>query len=325
MISAGVYTGGFVFIIGIYLIISHNLPFYFCNGLMILVLALVIGIPTVLIFNHNKEVEKKYRGMQIANIDSMTGIEFEQYLKRILTNQGYSVSMTDVSGDLGVDLVASGNGNRIAIQAKRHSDKVSRRAISDAVAGMNHYGCNKAMVITNNYFSPGAIVLAKSTDCILIDRDTLAKWVNEFQNTDSQIAQLPNPYIFAGENTATVECKDCKNMVLPSAEVCPKCGAKFPASYIPSEVTLHRKKILGLSLYTLTIFVDDVEIGELKEDDELNFKLACGNHTIRAKHTFASGEITIVTLPAKAYKIDASISAGLLKNHVNFQVAISNT
>lgn len=119
----------------------------------------------------------------------MAGVEFEQYLKRVLTNQGYIVSMTDVSGDLGVDLVASGNGERIAIQAKRYNTKVSRRAISDAVAGMQHYGCNKAMVITNNYFSPGAITLAKSTNCILVDRDTLADWINKFQNADSQITQ----------------------------------------------------------------------------------------------------------------------------------------
>ena len=93
--------------------------------------------------------------------------------------------MTNVIGDLGVDLVATGFGNKIAIQVKRYTNKVSRRAISDSVAGMNYYGCNEAMVVTNSYFSPGAITLAKSTGCILIDRDTLAKWINEFQNIES--------------------------------------------------------------------------------------------------------------------------------------------
>ena len=62
------------------------------------------------------------------------------------------------------------------------NNKVSRRAVSDAVAGMYHYGCNKAMVITNNYFSPGAITLARSTGCILIDRNILANWVTKYQN-----------------------------------------------------------------------------------------------------------------------------------------------
>ena len=65
---------------------------------------------------------------------------------------------------------------------KRQNSKVSRRAISDAVAGMQHYHCNKAMVITNNYFTPGAATLARSTGCALIDRGTLAAWIVELQN-----------------------------------------------------------------------------------------------------------------------------------------------
>ena len=185
MIATGAFTGALVFAVGIYLIISLDLPAYFCSGLIILVSVITIGISARLIRDHNKQVERKYRGIQIADIDSMTGIEFELYLKRILTNQGYIVNMTDTSGDLGVDLVASSNGDKIAIQVKRHTNKVSRRAVSDAVAGMHHYRCNKAMVVTNNYFSPGAITLAESTNCILIDRDTLSEWVNEFQTSVS--------------------------------------------------------------------------------------------------------------------------------------------
>ena len=177
--------GVIVFCAGVYFIISHGLPAELCYGVIILALAIIIGVPTITFINHNKEVERRYKGIQIANIDSMTGIEFEQYLQRILANQGYSVNVTQASGDLGVDLIASRNSDKIAIQAKRYSTNVSRRAISDAVAGMYHYGCNKAMVITNSYFSPGAKALAESTDCILINRDTLAEWVNEFQNTDS--------------------------------------------------------------------------------------------------------------------------------------------
>jgi HJR/Mrr/RecB family endonuclease len=186
MMSTGITVGFLVLFVGIYIIYSLDLPATFCNGLLVLVLALMIGIPTILIKNHNKEVEKRLKGIQIANIDSMTGVEFEQYLQRVLTDQGYGVQTTDVSGDLGVDLIATGKGDKIAIQVKRYSTKVSRRAVSDAVAGMYHYGCNKAMVVTNNYFSPGAIELAKSTDCILIDRATLAQWVNEFQSREDQ-------------------------------------------------------------------------------------------------------------------------------------------
>ena len=143
---------------------------------LLIALAVVVGV--ALFIRRNR----KFRAIQIANIDSMGGVDFERYLQKLLTSRGYSVRMTQASGDLGVDLVASRNGEATAIQVKRQNSKVSRRAISDAVAGLQHYHCNKAMVITNNYFTPGAATLARSTGCALIDRGTLAAWIVELQN-----------------------------------------------------------------------------------------------------------------------------------------------
>jgi HJR/Mrr/RecB family endonuclease len=113
----------------------------------------------------------------------MSGVEFEAYLQKLLRTKGYRVSMTKATGDFGVDLVAIRETDKVAIQVKRLSTRVSRRAVSDAVAGMQHYHCNQSMVITNNYFTPGAVTLARSTGCMLIDRDKLAKWIVEFQET----------------------------------------------------------------------------------------------------------------------------------------------
>jgi restriction system protein len=146
----------------------------------LLVLCIIVGLWFYFSSQH-----RRFRAIQIANIDSMGGIQFEHYLRKLLSNQGYSVTMTQASGDLGVDLVAARGPDRIAIQAKRYNSKVSRRAISDAVAGMQHYRCNRAMVITNSHFTPGAVTLARSTNCILVDRDTLALWIIQLQNTQS--------------------------------------------------------------------------------------------------------------------------------------------
>ena len=68
---------------------------------------------------------------------------------------------------------------KYAVQVKRYSNAVSRTAVSDAVAGGAYYGCNAAMVVTNNYFTKGARALAQSTNCQLVDRKTLAKWIAE--------------------------------------------------------------------------------------------------------------------------------------------------
>lgn len=125
---------------------------------------------------------RRHRALQIAHIDDMTGVEFEQYLERLLTAQGFRVRLTQATGDLGVDLIASRGTEIFAIQAKRCSSKVSRRAVSDAVAGMQHYRCNGAMVVTNSYFTKGAEELAQSTMCILVDRDSLTSWIVQYQS-----------------------------------------------------------------------------------------------------------------------------------------------
>jgi HJR/Mrr/RecB family endonuclease len=175
------------------LVLIIGLPVLFANWLhdklgvpTWLIYTLLISVAVAALFAYFAEQNRKFRAIQIANIDSMTGIDFERYLQKLLTTQGYSVHMTQASGDLGVDLVASRSGDKIAIQVKRYNTKISRRAISDAVAGMQLYRCNKAMVITNNYFTPGAVTLARSTGCILVDRDMLARWIVEFQNVSNR-------------------------------------------------------------------------------------------------------------------------------------------
>lgn len=135
--------------------------------------------------------EKRVRALELADVDNMSGTEFEHYVGRLLAHQGFGIKVTKASGDFGVDIVAKKDGATYAIQVKRYSNSVSRRAVSDAVAGKEHYACNGAMVVTNNYFTKGAITLAQSTKCDLVDRDTLAKWILDFQapNTTRKIAQ----------------------------------------------------------------------------------------------------------------------------------------
>lgn len=132
---------------------------------------------------HRNEIRKRHRSLEIEGVDALSGEEFETFLATLLESRGYAVQLTARSGDLGVDLVANYGGDRVAIQAKRWCNNVSRRAVSDAVAGAMHYGCNKCMVITNLYYTDGAKALAQSTNCVLIDRDMLADWINEMHKS----------------------------------------------------------------------------------------------------------------------------------------------
>lgn len=114
-----------------------------------------------------------------VNFDQLDGPAFEKFVAEILARRGYRVQHTGKSGDLGVDLIAEKKPYRFAVQVKRQANPVSRHAVSDAVAGKAHYNCNAAMVVTNNIFTQGALDLAKSNGCKLVDRKVLENWMLE--------------------------------------------------------------------------------------------------------------------------------------------------
>ena len=137
--------------------------------------------------NQRKLAKAKYNAINLSNIDNMPGQEFENYIAILLKNRGYSIEVTKGSGDLGVDILAQSGMMKYAVQTKRYNKKVSRTAVSDAVAGMKIWNCNGAMVITNNYFQKGAIELAKANNCKLIDRNVLTEWIYENQKNKNSL------------------------------------------------------------------------------------------------------------------------------------------
>ncbi|HAQ62835.1 MAG TPA: hypothetical protein DCR23_00055 [Ruminococcaceae bacterium] len=115
----------------------------------------------------------KKRLITIADVDMMTGIEFEDFLCELFQKDGYKTSITKASGDQGIDVLLERHGLRIGVQAKCYSSTVGNFAIQEAVAGKMFYNCDKVMVVTNNYFTNAAIELAKANDVILWDRNML--------------------------------------------------------------------------------------------------------------------------------------------------------
>lgn len=152
----------------------------------------IIGVIVFLAIKINKIIkdrnkiivkQKLDRSLTVSQVDLMNGVDFEHYVSRLLINEHFlTAKVTEATNDYGVDIVANDNTDMYAIQVKRYTGNVSRTAVSDAVAGMSMYNCNKAMVVTNSYFTKGAKELANSTSCILIDRDELSKWIFNYQN-----------------------------------------------------------------------------------------------------------------------------------------------
>jgi restriction system protein len=111
----------------------------------------------------------------VGDIDRMDGKTFEKYLKVFFEKLGYKVERTRYIGDYGADLVATKNGVKMVIQAKRYKKKVGIRAVQEAVASKGYYNCDKAMVVTNSYFTDQAKTLASRNKVELRDRKLLVK------------------------------------------------------------------------------------------------------------------------------------------------------
>lgn len=122
-----------------------------------------------------------YVRKELAKIDSMDGLEFERYCARLLSMFGFSnVQVTQASGDFGVDIIANDNTTTWAVQCKRYCGTLGAKPIQEVYAGMRHYGANKALVITNNYFSDNAKRLAEETGVTLWNRDCVAYVIKKY-------------------------------------------------------------------------------------------------------------------------------------------------
>lgn len=112
-------------------------------------------------------------------IDKVTGYKFEEIVKVLLQDLSFNnVEVTKKSGDFGVDIIAFKENKKWGIQIKRFSKKVGLKAIQEANSGKQHYKCDYALVITNNYFTPQAIQLAESCNVFLKDRSDIEQWLN---------------------------------------------------------------------------------------------------------------------------------------------------
>ena len=180
------------------LLSSSGLLNWFSGQQAIIFLALGIGLCYLVFSPTSPWVRaRRFRALGMDEVDNMPGLLFEEYVAKLLEHQGYNTRVTPASGDLGVDIVAQKGNVRYAVQCKRHHGGVSRRAVSDAVAGKSYYECNEAMVVTNNYYTTGALELARSNHCILVDRNELAQWANSYRGTSNTRADKIAYAVFA--------------------------------------------------------------------------------------------------------------------------------
>ncbi len=127
----------------------------------------------------NKNNAEKVAFMNISQIDTLSGEEFEMVLYELFIAMGYDVSLTKATGDFGADLVVKRKNEISVIQAKCYSKTVGAHAVQEVLGAKKHYSANTAFVVTNNFFSKEAVALALENDIKLIDRTSLSNLLSK--------------------------------------------------------------------------------------------------------------------------------------------------
>lgn len=111
------------------------------------------------------------------DINSLSGIEFENICKNLIENMGFSVETTKASGDGGIDLIAYNHepvfSGKYIIQCKRYSGSVGEPIIRDLYGVITSERANKGILITTGYFTKSAIAFAEGKPIELIDGEQL--------------------------------------------------------------------------------------------------------------------------------------------------------
>jgi restriction system protein len=121
--------------------------------------------------------EDRLKRSGIADIDKMSGRQFEHYLGHLFKSHGYLVNVTQAAGDFGADLVISKDGRRTVVQAKRYAKNVGIKAVQEAQASIAHYKASDAWVVSNSGYTEAAQSLARSNNVKLIDREQLIEMI----------------------------------------------------------------------------------------------------------------------------------------------------
>lgn len=128
-----------------------------------------------------REREILLQDLSAEDLSGFDPADFEWIAQRFLLDSGWKrAEVVGGSGDLGADVIGWGDGEKIVVQAKRHSGSVSRQAVSDARAAARHFEADESMVITTGRFTSDARELANSVGCVLIGRSDLSGWLSDW-------------------------------------------------------------------------------------------------------------------------------------------------
>ncbi len=131
------------------------------------------------------EEEQRRRMRTIADLNKLTGYEFEELIASLFNKDGYSVRRCGGSGDEGVDLILEIGESRDVVQCKRWKADVGSPVVRDFYGALMHANARHGFIITSASFSPSARSFALRKPITLISGNDLIAWIGGTYTTRS--------------------------------------------------------------------------------------------------------------------------------------------
>jgi restriction system protein len=139
------------------------------------------GLARYLSSEAEKRAERRRRARerylaQIERLDqlqAMSPTEFERFVARLFEQMGHSVTLTQASGDKGVDIFLDGCEG--IVQCKRYKGSVGQPVVRDFYGTMIHYKAERGYIVTTGTFSLPAQSWAEGKPIHLVDGMELVK------------------------------------------------------------------------------------------------------------------------------------------------------
>ncbi|WP_088103916.1 restriction endonuclease [Halalkalibacter urbisdiaboli] len=108
-----------------------------------------------------------------SDIDQLSTREFESLLIPYFHNQGYSVTNVTDTSLCKVNFVLRKRGIKVVVIVKKQENNVDSLSVKELIEAKDMFGANKALLITNLYYTSTAKKLAATENVNLVDRTAL--------------------------------------------------------------------------------------------------------------------------------------------------------
>ena len=158
------------------------------------------------------------------SVESLSEKEFEHFIVWLLEELGYSIQPEKYPAPLGVDLIATNDGERIAIQARKYPKTYS---ILNPILWMSDqakrtFGCQSSIIISTSYFTQQTLEEAQKLGVEIWDADTLTTKINEVREKDDLEPPSRFPRFVGSLLQSLLRLEETEHFIVE-----PKAGGKF--------------------------------------------------------------------------------------------------